>query len=311
MKRNLDSYRILSKITVVIMLLSVVLPIALWKQIPQQIPSHYDAAGIPDAWSGKESLILMFFLEFFVAGMMFLTGYSVKAAGISKHATEKERENLQTVYPMLGWMNLMIICMFAYLIFCSATCRNLGRLFLPVVLLGGMLPVFFCFLPGKKKGKAVKEEKERLQDQEVTEAGDCYRTKIDLWLAAVLIFALALPAVLSIQDYIEAGKFSWLVVVTEVILIPVIGSLFFIKYTLYEEHLKISCGLFGTQRIPYKNITSVKPTMNPLSSAAMSLKRVQIDYVEGSRHEMVLISPVKRKEFIQKVETKMAERRQV
>ena len=36
--------------------------------------------------------------------------------------------------------------------------------------------------------------------------------------------------------------------------------------------------------------------MNPLSSAAMSLKRIQIDYTPGG---MILISPKNRDEFIQ------------
>ena len=43
-------------------------------------------------------------------------------------------------------------------------------------------------------------------------------------------------------------------------------------------------------------------THNPLASAALSLDRLQIDYVINGRHDMVLISPVRKKEFIAKVQ---------
>ena len=46
----------------------------------------------------------------------------------------------------------------------------------------------------------------------------------------------------------------------------------------------------------------MKETHNPLSSAALSLDRIQIDYAENGYHQMVLISPVRKKEFMKKVE---------
>ena len=46
----------------------------------------------------------------------------------------------------------------------------------------------------------------------------------------------------------------------------------------------------------------MKATHNPLSSAALSLDRIQIDYTENGYHQMVLISPVQKKEFMKKIE---------
>ena len=42
-----------------------------------------------------------------------------------------------------------------------------------------------------------------------------------------------------------------------------------------------------------------------MSSAAMSLRRIQIDYTVNGRHEIMLISPVKRDEFLREVEKRM------
>jgi hypothetical protein len=47
--------------------------------------------------------------------------------------------------------------------------------------------------------------------------------------------------------------------------------------------------------IPLNTIKSVKKTMNPLSSPALSLKRLEIIY---GQYNMVLISPKDRDEFM-------------
>ena len=80
--------------------------------------------------------------------------------------------------------------------------------------------------------------------------------------------------------------------------------LFGIQYVLYSEHLLISMSLYGKLRVKYADIVEVKKSNNPLSSAAMSLRRIQIDYVENDVHRMVLISPVKRNTFIEELEQK-------
>lgn len=85
-----------------------------------------------------------------------------------------------------------------------------------------------------------------------------------------------------------------------------IFHLVFMRYTPYNDYILVQCYLFGTERISYESITNIKKTWNPLSSAAMSLRRIQIDYTVNGRHEMVLISPVKRDEFLREVEKRMA-----
>ena len=75
----------------------------------------------------------------------------------------------------------------------------------------------------------------------------------------------------------------------------------FLKNKVYSDHLLIAMGIYGSVRIKYSNIVDVKKTYNPLSSAALSLRRIQIDYVEDGAHRMILISPNRRNEFIEKL----------
>lgn len=95
-----------------------------------------------------------------------------------------------------------------------------------------------------------------------------------------------------------------------IIVLPLILLIFiplvFMRYTLYNDYILVQCYIFGTEGIPYESITSIKKTWNPLPSAASSLRRIQIDYTANGRHEIMLISPVKRDEFLREVEERMA-----
>ena len=83
---------------------------------------------------------------------------------------------------------------------------------------------------------------------------------------------------------------------------PVYNAMFSVKYVFYSTHLLVSCGIYGKERIEYSAIRQMKATKNPLSSAALSLDRLQIDYMQNGYHQTVLISPVHKKEFMEKLE---------
>jgi len=74
------------------------------------------------------------------------------------------------------------------------------------------------------------------------------------------------------------------------------------KYVLYDHHLLISMSIYGKVRIPYENIQKMTKTMNPISSAALSLRRLQIDYVENGVRQMASISPKDRDGFMAEIE---------
>ena len=82
----------------------------------------------------------------------------------------------------------------------------------------------------------------------------------------------------------------------------IILPLFFMKYVFYSTHLLVSCGVYGKERIEYSAIRNFKETKNPISSAALSLDRLQIDYIKNGYHQTILISPVHKKEFMKILE---------
>lgn len=134
-----------------------------------------------------------------------------------------------------------------------------------------------------------------------------YHSKIGfLWL--FVIFVIASLNVLFfhkvIIDFSHWG--TWL----SIIFLVFIDGLFIdatcrTYYELNEDHLKVLCGCFFHEEIPYHDIISFRETHNPLSSAGLSLDRLDILYkAQKGRNgnSEVLISPMHKQEFIQELQ---------
>lgn len=123
-----------------------------------------------------------------------------------------------------------------------------------------------------------------------------HRSKVDTWLGIVL-GGVPVPLLFVIWKlFQESVPGRWLIVLPIVILgifLP-ISLLFSTSYTITEESLLIRSGLF-TWKIPLHDITAIAPTNDPLSSPALSLDRLRIDYGDGRR---VMISPLDQEAFL-------------
>lgn len=127
-----------------------------------------------------------------------------------------------------------------------------------------------------------------------------YRSKVDIWLFVMLAFA-ALAALYSAAQTMAAGSTGAIVVA---ILVAVVGVglplwlLFSTRYTLEATRLLAQSGPFKWV-VPLADIKSITPSNNPLSSPALSLDRLRIDYGKG---RMLLISPRDKEQFLQAIE---------
>jgi hypothetical protein len=73
------------------------------------------------------------------------------------------------------------------------------------------------------------------------------------------------------------------------------------RYTLTESELRIVSGPFRW-RIPLQEIRSVTPTRNPLSSPALSLDRLRIEYGNGN---WIMVSPRDKERFLKELQTRL------
>lgn len=299
---NMHIFKKIHWLSLIIGALSILLPIIFWSKIPEQIPMHYNAAGVVDNWSDKTSLILLFFVIALLMGVMSIAVYLVKTNMNSKYSKETEKSEMRVAYPMVILMNLVVQIMFAYIVFCCVTCRPLGSLFLPVVLIGTFAPLVYMIYKCGKIQATSGTQKAIYKAIEKQEQGVAYRTAVDWWLGLLLGGTEVYMIYLAVAPIISKGEIDWAMLLIAVGISIIVVPLFGIKYVMYPEHLLVSMSLYGKVRIRYEDIVEVKKTMNPLSSAAMSLNRIQIDYVENGVHRMVLISPVRRKTFLKELE---------
>ena len=283
-------------------LLILILPMIFWKKIPEQIPSHYNAAGIADHYSDKSILILILFLVVILMGSMGIAVYYVKEEINSKYTKEADISQMFCVYQMLIIMNLMIQCMFAYITFCSASGKMLGKYFLPITIIAIFFPIVLILLQKVQYDKNNFSETSKLLQIEQQEQGIKYRSKVDWWLGLLLGGSVVLMIYVTVAPlFLEKNLELGMIIISALTLLFIL-PLFFMKYVFYSTHLLVSCGVYGKERIEYSAIRHFKETKNPISSAALSLDRLQIDYIKNGYHQTVLISPVHKKEFMKRLE---------
>lgn len=122
---------------------------------------------------------------------------------------------------------------------------------------------------------------------------------VDLWLTLLLAFAAALISFTLINYPKEDGPIGYFIGIP--VLIFILWIYFGTWYELREDHLYCQSGPIR-QRIKYDNIKSLKLSNNPLSSLALSIKRIEIrEHNKGFMLGTTFISPKNREEFLEEL----------
>ncbi|WP_289665850.1 PH domain-containing protein [Flavobacterium panacagri] len=117
-----------------------------------------------------------------------------------------------------------------------------------------------------------------------------FKSKIDLWLALLLIVIFGLALMQFAYDKNWIG-FSFIFCVSSFI-VHMFATTF---YTIERDKLRIKCGFLIDFSIEIKNVKKISETFNVLSSPALSLDRLEILY---GKYDTILISPKDKKRFI-------------
>jgi len=123
-----------------------------------------------------------------------------------------------------------------------------------------------------------------------------YRSKVDTRFGIILggmPIALLFVAWKLIQAPIPG---RWIIAIPVLLLgvcLP-ISILVSTTYRITDGSLGISCGFFKW-KIPLQDISRIEPTTDPISSPALSLNRIRIEYGQA---KSVLISPFNKEEFL-------------
>lgn len=120
---------------------------ALWgpQRLPARVPTHFDAAGNPNAWGSPTGMLLLPAIAIGVYLLMTVVAQFPEAFHYSVRTTAANLPRLQAVtLDMLAWIKAEIVCLFAVLqwAFVRSAQTGDGRLFPKI------LPVFLVLIFG-------------------------------------------------------------------------------------------------------------------------------------------------------------------
>ncbi|MBE5953656.1 MAG: DUF1648 domain-containing protein [Lachnospiraceae bacterium] len=142
-------YRVINIICVLMVLGTTIWLIAYWRNIPAEIPTHFDLYGNPDAYGSKKDIIMLPILTWIMLGVMSIVECF---PGTWNTGVKVTPENSARVYSiikgMLVWIKLFVMLIFVLLIIFSALAKALPVWLVPVemVLIFGIIIVTFVRL---------------------------------------------------------------------------------------------------------------------------------------------------------------------
>ena len=131
-KHPLD--KLMNRLSLLVLVGTVVFLAGYWKQIPAEVPMHY-AAGEIDRWGSRAELLILPVIAWLLYGLLTVVEQFPSAWNTGVKVTAENREQ---VYALLGHMlstlKLLVMVMFAWITLWCALARPLPVWFLPVVL---------------------------------------------------------------------------------------------------------------------------------------------------------------------------------
>ena len=110
-----------------------------WRTLPDQVPTHFNAAGEIDSMGGKNSLLLLPIVSWLLYGLMTLVERFPQVWNTGVFVTENNRDAVYRLLKnMMAMIKMFIMILFASLTLLSAEGRNL-----PVWFLLAFLAVMF------------------------------------------------------------------------------------------------------------------------------------------------------------------------
>jgi hypothetical protein len=126
-----------------------------------------------------------------------------------------------------------------------------------------------------------------------------YRSKVDVWLVALVLGAAALPVVIGFWLLLhDSHRGVFLLIVWGGIMTLMMVVLGFpLRYRLAADQLHIKSGWLEWN-VPLAKVRRVAPSRSPLSAPAWSLQRVRLESTDGS---VILVSPDDQESFIREI----------
>ena len=126
-----------------------------------------------------------------------------------------------------------------------------------------------------------------------------FKSAVDLWLLAIVALVVIISLGVSVRLVLQRSPAGYLRVIGMLAIGIGLPLWFFYstQYLVEDEILKIQSGPFKWT-IPITSISQVVETSNPVSSPALSLRRLEITYGES---KIIMVSPKDRDGFLEAI----------
>ncbi len=127
-----------------------------------------------------------------------------------------------------------------------------------------------------------------------------HKSKVDWWLWLALGIPIVGIGTAVYQGLTTDSGILWVALIASAMILVVYGGLVFpMRYTIAADGMRVRAGWFLRLFVPWERLVGARFTRNPLSSPALSLHRIHIDYRKpNGKQTYVLISPVDRTAFL-------------
>ncbi len=128
-------YRVINILCLLIMIGTIVWLVAVWDNIPEEIPTHFDYAGNPDSYGSKTDIIVLPIFAWILYGVMVFVELIPGAWNTGVKVTPENQDRVYGIIKgMLVFLKLYIVCLFTLITIFSALAKSLPVWLLPVEL---------------------------------------------------------------------------------------------------------------------------------------------------------------------------------
>lgn len=137
MKLKYTKFQIVIELMALLLLLSIFIYLILaWGSLPDQIPGHYNGAGIVDRWGNKKEIWILPIMGLILYILITVISRFPAIWNVPVKITDENREYVYSnLKSMLIIVKMDMVIIFAYLVYSDINTQFLGVWFLPLVLI--------------------------------------------------------------------------------------------------------------------------------------------------------------------------------
>lgn len=134
-----------------------------YRELPQRIPTHFNAAGVVNHWGDKSSLWALVGVTCFLYAMLSLVRFLPTSLMNVPVGEEQRATAIPICFDMIGWLKAEIMCMFAFIVWTAVAVvqgrsQGLGGWFLPVTMIAIFGTVVFYLVRIRRLDRASRAE---------------------------------------------------------------------------------------------------------------------------------------------------------